>query len=379
MSVYTGIEVLQRESFARLRGRRVGLLANPSAVDRHLRSTVELVRAAPGVELAALFSPEHGFAAAAADGEHIASQRDPRTGVMIHSLYGETVKPTPAMLDGLDVIVCDLQDIGVRYYTYAWTLTYVLEAAGAAGIPVMVLDRPNPLGDRVDGEVLDMAYASMVGRAPIPIQHGLTLGELARLYNAQWNATPADLTVVACDGYQRGQSWEATGLPFVPTSPAMPHLSTVYQYPGACLIEGTNLSEGRGTALPFEIVGAPFIEADALAQRLNALGLAGVGFRPHTFKPTASKFVGDVCHGVQVHRLSGEFRPLLVWLHVISAVRQMHPDHFVWKELSFDRLTGSPDIRKRLHYNGEISVIIDSWKARIDAFHILRQEILLYD
>ncbi len=378
MSVHTGIEVLREDCFRVLHGKRVGLLTNPSAVDRFLRSTVDILRTAKGVNLVALFSPEHGFAAAASDGEHVASQIDPRTGLMIHSLYGATMKPTPDMFDGLDLVVCDLQDIGVRYYTYAWTVTYMLEAAGAAGIPVMVLDRPNPLGDWIDGQLLDMAYASMVGRAPIPIQHGLTLGELAKLFNTKWNPTPAELTVIPCDGYRCGMTWEETGLPFVPTSPAMPHLSTVEQYPGTCLVEGTNLSEGRGTALPFEIVGAPFIDSDKLIERLNTMNFIGTGFRPHSFKPTASKFAGEVCHGIQVHRVGSDFHPLKVWIAVISAIRHLYPDQFEWKPSHFDRLAGSSKLRQQIDAGESTNDIIASWADDLAQFQALRREVLIY-
>ncbi len=278
--VRTGIEVLRRDEFKPLRGLRVGLLTNPSGVDSTLISTVAILRREPDVRLAALFAPEHGVFAAAPDAERIPSTVDARTGLTVHSLYGEHFRPTRAMLADLDVVVCDLQDIGARFYTYLWTISHVLQALGEYGVPVLILDRPNPLGDTVAGPLLRPDCASFVGRYPIPIRHGMTLGELATLINATWNPQPADLTVIPCDGWGRSMTWEQTGLPFVPPSPAMPHLSTARQYPGACLIEGTTLSEGRGTALPFEIVGAPGIDGDRLADHLNGLGWSGVRFRP---------------------------------------------------------------------------------------------------
>ncbi len=377
MTVRTGIEVLNDDGFAALSGKRVGLLVNPSAVDRSLRSTVDILR--EQVQLAALFSPEHGFAASA-DQESIESHVDPRTGIPVHSLYRnwQSIKPTPAMLADIDVLVCDLQDIGARFYTYAWAVSQVLEGAGAAGVPVMVLDRPNPLGGRIDGPLLDMQLVSAVGRAPIPIQHGLTLGELMRLFNTQWNPTPASLSVIECRGYHHGLRWEDTGLPFVPTSPAMAHLDTVYQYPGACLVEGTNLSEGRGTALPFEIVGAPFIDPYALIAELEKLGLRGVAFRPHSFQPSSSKFAGEVCQGIQVHRQNDDFRPLAVWISVISAIRQLYPNHFEWNGTFFDKLAGNSILRQQIDAGESADQIVDSWGDAFVAFDKLRRDALLY-
>lgn len=379
--VRTGIEALIKTKFYDLRGKRVGLLTNPSAVTRGLVSAYDVFRTADAFTLAALFSPEHGFAAAAADGEHVASGTDPRTGVPVHSLYGPSLHPTPDMLRGLDVIVCDIQDIGVRYYTYAWTITHMIEAAGAANIPVIVLDRPNPCGSRVDGPLLDSAYASLVGRCSIPIQHGLTMGELMMLFNQQWNSTPADLTIQACDFYQREMTWEAMGLPFVPPSPAMPHLSTVQHYPGACLLEGTNISEGRGTAIPFEIFGAPSLSADDLADALNAEFDAetdGVRFRPHIFKPTASKFAGEVCEGVQVHRLNANFRPLVAWIGVIAAIRRLYPASFEWKEAHFDRLAGSDVLRGQIESGMSAHEIAAAWAVDHAAWAAL-PKMRLYD
>jgi uncharacterized protein YbbC (DUF1343 family) len=369
MTMRTGIETLIADGFTALRGKRVGLLTNASAVDARMRYTFDVLREA--VKVSALFSPEHGFAVSAADGEHVPSQHDPRTGIMIHSLYGSSYHPTPDMFDGLDVIVVDLQDIGVRYYTYAWTMTYMLEAAGAAGLPVLVLNRPNPLGEMIDGPVLDPAFASLVGRCPIPVQHGLTLGEFARLFNRNWNPTPGDVMVIG----EKAYGWDDT--PFVPTSPAMPHLSTVLHYPGACLVEGTNLSEGRGTALPFEISGAPYIDIDKLLDHLRAQNMPGVLWRPHTFKPTASKHASQVCFGVQAHRLNAEFRPLTVWIGLISAVRHLFPDSFAWNVDSFDRLAGSASLRTQIDAGMPLDEIAASWTEGLLTFAELRREALL--
>jgi uncharacterized protein YbbC (DUF1343 family) len=364
MTVLTGLEVLRGEHFKPLEGQRVGLMTNPSAVDRDLRSDYEIFCDAPEVNLTALFGPEHGFMGAAPDAEHIATTTDPRTGLPVYSLYGRTFRPTAAMLSGLDVLVCDIQDIGVRYYTYTWTVSHILEAAGEHGVRVMILDRPNPLGGVViDGPQLESAQSSFVGRFPVPVRHGLTLGELAQMINTRWNPTPADLTVIPCSGWRRDMTWQDTGLPWVPPSPNMPHLSTLWHYPGACLVEGTQLSEGRGTALPFEIVGAPWIDPLALAERLNAeawAGGMGARFRPHTFQPFHSKFAGQTCHGVQVHITDpARWRSIDVWLGVIMAIRALYPAEFAWLPAHpdtgthhFDRLIGAAWIRRQIEFDG---------------------------
>jgi uncharacterized protein YbbC (DUF1343 family) len=385
MSVKSGLDALIEQQFAPLAGKRVGLLTNPSAVTRDLVSAYDVFRRAPHLQLAALFSPEHGFAAVAADGEQVASSTDSQTGVPIHSLYGASLRPTRAMFDGLDVLVCDIQDIGVRYYTFAWTIMMAIEAAGEQGSDVLLLDRPNPLGDTIDGAPVAAGYASIVGYAPVPTQHGMTLGELARMFNGRWNPTPAALDVQPCVGYQRNMTWEQTSLPFVPPSPAMPHISTVRHYPGACLLEGTNISEGRGTALPFEICGAPFVDAAALAEHLNALELADVRFRPHSFKPTASKYAGEVCHGVQAHIIGAGFRPLLAWVAAISVLRHLYAGRWQWlppypgsPHLPFDRLAGSARLREQIDANVPLAELAAEWDAAASTFRAERQEYLLY-
>ncbi|WP_119066407.1 exo-beta-N-acetylmuramidase NamZ family protein [Aggregatilinea lenta] len=397
--VYTGLEVLQQDGFRRLAGLRVGLMTNPSAVDRHLNSTYRLLSSTPEVQLVALFSPEHGFLGAAPDAEQIASATDSRTGLPVYSLYGATFGPTAAMLEGIDVLVCDIQDIGVRFYTYAWTVSHILEAAGAQGVGVMILDRPNPLGGMVvDGPPLNPDLSSLVGRFPVPVRHGLTLSELAHLINTRWNAAPADLTTVRCANWTRSMTWDATGLPWVPPSPGMPHMSALWHYPGACLIEGTELSEGRGTALPFEIVGAPWVDALDLAEKLNAEDWAaalGARFRPHTFLPTQSKWAGDYCGGVQVYITDPErWRPIHVWLGAIITIYAQYPEHFHWLAAEsdtgmqhFDRLIGSARVRHDIdagiqagRSTGDIlSLITAEWDAHCHAFALERSPFLLYD
>lgn len=390
MAIRLGLEVLCEDDFALLRGRRVGLMTNPSAVDQRLTSAYTLLTGTPDVNVTALFGPEHGFAGAVSDGQRIASATDSRTGLPVYSLYGATYRPTATMLAGVDVLVCDIQDIGVRYYTYPWTVSHLLEAAGEHGVRVVILDRPNPLGGvRIAGPALDMSQSSFVGRFPVPVQHGMTLGELARWINATWNPTPADLAVVRCEGWQRDRLWEHTGLAWVAPSPNMPHLSTLHHYPGACLVEGTTLSEGRGTALPFEIVGAPWIDALALADQLNSESWAasmGARFRPHSFHPTASKWAGDECLGVQVHITDRAcWRPVDVWIGVIATIRTMYPDQFEWNERHFDRLIGSSWVRKEIEASGGKSIhamltrLAAEWIEDDNAFEIERRPYLLYD
>ena len=390
--VDNGIERLRNDDFERLAGRRVGLMTNPSGVDREFRSVIDILWQAPQVNLVALFSPEHGLIASAPDAEKVSSMRHMHTGLPIHSLYGDTYRPTEDMLANVDVVVCDIQDVGVRFYTYIWTVTNILEAAGQHGVEVMILDRPNPLGGlEVAGPSIDDGFTSFVGRFPIPIQHGLTLGELAQMVNDLWNPQPATLTVIQCEGWARTMKWADTGLPWVPTSPAIAHGCTLQHYPGACLVEGTRLSEGRGTALPFEVVGAPWIDAAELADRLNAQAWPGVHARPHTFLPTDSKWRGETCHGVQIHIIDeAVWRPVEVWLGVIREIRLMYPAQFEWLPPQsagveagnihhFDRLIGSAVVRHHIDEGLTLAEITADWAESCYTFKIRREPYLLYD
>lgn len=386
-TVRTGIDVLVADNFAPLHGMRVGLMTNHSGVNRDLVSTVRLLHHSDAVQLVALYGPEHGVAGSAGDGEAVADGRDPLTGLAVYSLYGDTMRPSAEMLAPIDVLVCDIQDVGARFYTYLWTVSHVLEACGAHEVGVMILDRPNPLGgEAIAGRGLDAPLASFVGRYDIPMQHGMTLGELGQMLNATVNPTPANLLVVPCQHLSRAMVWEDTGLPFVPPSPAMPTPTTAAHYPGACLLEGTNLSEGRGTALPFEVVGAPYVQADALADQLNALGLAGVRFRPQRFEPSASKHAGVMCEGVQAHITERRaYRPIETWLHVIHTIRQMYPDDFGWREpfregdaSIFDKLIGSARPREQLDSGVDVETIMAGWETYCNHFREQRTPHLLY-
>lgn len=391
MTVKVGLEILRESGYAALKDARVGLMTNPSAVDRDLNSAYQILTKAAGVKMRALFGAEHGFAGMAGEGEEIHSQTDARTGLPIYSLYGADARPSAGMLKNIDILVCDIQDIGARYYTYLWTITHILEAAGEQGARVIILDRPNPLGGlMIDGPILEPEMASFVGRFPIPIQHGMTLGELAQMTNALWNPTPADLMVIPCEGWTRDMTWEDTGLAWVPTSPNIPHLSTVYQYPGACLIEGTTLSEGRGTALPFEIVGAPALDGIELAERMNRLYWLGVRFRPHSFRPTAGKWEGLDCGGVQVHITDRDWwRPVETWLGLIMTIREMYPARSIWPLprsaklepgaiYHFDRLIGSETMRMGIEAGLPLDKLTRTWGEECDGFRAQREPYLIY-
>ncbi len=387
MPVSVGLEVLRNNQFAALNGKRIGLLTNPSAVTHDLISAYALLSNAEGVQLSALFSPEHGFLSNVRDGEKVDHAVDPRTGIPIYSLYGDSRKPSPAMLQDVDLIVVDIQDIGVRYYTYVYTLSYMLEACGENHVEVLILDRPNPLGgNQVIGPILAAGFESFVGRFPIPVCHGLTIGELAQLINQTWNPAPALVKIVQCEGWQRDMTWGDTNLPWVLPSPNMPKLETVWHYPGACLVEGTELSEGRGTSLPFEIIGAPWIDGMELAAKMNEVGLPGVRFRPHSFQPGASKFAGMVCHGIQAHITELiKFDPIKSWLKVVQMIHDLDTDHFSWLEpvhqgglYHFDRLMGTDEVRKCINSGQPLDNLFPLWKNTCMQFAQSRQQVLIY-
>lgn len=380
----TGLDALQADGFTLLRGMKVGLLTHPAAVDIQLRSPYHIFTSTEDLTLTALLSPEHGLWGIALNGEYVHSSIDPRTGIPIHSLYGQQMRPTLEMLEGLDALVVNLQDIGARYYTFIWTLTHALDAAGAYGLPVIILDRPNPYGGQlVRGPGIAPGYESLIGRVNIPILHGLTIGEFAKWYNARHNPTPGDVAVVTCRGWNRGMTWADLRRPWISTSPAMPHLSTLQHYPGACLIEGTTLSEGRGTYLPFEIAGAPGIEPTDLANMLNALALPGVAFRAHVFKPNLSKHKDTGCYGVQVHATGRDFDPVRSWLAVMVTVRRMFPEVFGWTppyndRMHIDLLAGSPALRGMVDSGASADDILAAWDDAARPFLTDRREFLLY-
>lgn len=386
--VRTGLETLLVNHPRLLKGNRVGLIAHQASVDSTHRHAIDLVSALRGVRLAALFAPEHGLWGVAQDHARIPNARDPRTGCRIWSLYGRQRAPTPEMLRSLDLLVLDLQDVGARYYTFIWTMALTLATCARAGIPLMVLDRPNPLGGvKVEGNVLDPRFVSFVGLYAIPVRHGLTIGELANLFNRQYRLG-CRLQVIPMNGWRRAMAWEDTGLPWIAPSPNMPAPDTARVYPGACLLEGTNLSEGRGTTRPFEYLGAPFMDPHRWAGALNRLDLPGVYFRPCYFQPTFHKYQGRICGGIQWHVLdSARFKPYLTGLAVVATARRLAPGRFAWrrppyeferKKLPFDLLCGTDTIRRAIEAGRSLRQIEASWQGDLARFKRLRQRFFLY-
>jgi uncharacterized protein YbbC (DUF1343 family) len=370
-----GISALLDARRELLRGRRVGVLTGASGVLPDLTSSAEaLIRAA---DVRALFGPEHGLLGAAAPGAHVAGAVHP-SGAPIHSLYGDQLAPTPGQLADLDVIVCDIQDIGCRFYTYAWTIVKLMQAAKATGVAVIVTDRPNPLGGAVEGPGVEAEQRTLVGLHDVPIRHGLTLGELARLADAEL-AIGCDLTVVACEGWRRAGHWASTGLPWAAPSPNIPTAATTLVYPGTCLVEGTNLSVGRGTALPFEWLGAPWLDGAALAETLNGMHLPGVRWRPVAFIPCVAPYAGELCGGVQPHVVDADaFRPVLSGLALVAAARSIGGEQFAWLAAHFDRLAGSPQVRAAIEAGAAPAEIVAGWRAYEAAFQERAASFLLY-
>jgi uncharacterized protein YbbC (DUF1343 family) len=375
--VRLGVEVLMSQT-DRKRW-RFGMLTNALATTSELVPSVDALRQA-GFQIVALFVPEHGFYGAALAGEKIASGYDPKRGIPVFSLYGETLKPLPEWLNGLDALLVDLPDVGCRFYTYAWTMSYLMEAAAQRGLPVIVLDRPNPInGVQVEGQSQREVVGSLVGRFPIAIRHGLTMGELAR-WLTQTQFPNARVEVIPCEGWRRAMWWDETGLPWVPPSPAMATLETATVYPGTCLVEGTNLSEGRGTVRPFEWIGAPFADEDEVAALLNKLNLPGVRFRPHRFIPSASKHAGEVCKGVQVHITDrNAFQPVRTGFCVLAAFKRLYRSAFAWREISIDRLMGTSAFRQAMDDADDPMTVALEWSTEPDeAFLRQRSACLLY-
>ena len=372
-----------------LAGLRVGLVCNPASVDADLAHASDLVFGSDGVTLAAIFGPQHGFRSDLQD-NMIESPHasDARRRVPIYSLYSETREPTAEMLTGLDLLVIDLQDIGARIYTFVYTMANCLRAAKKHGVPVVVCDRPNPIGGAaVEGPILRRGFESFVGLFPIPMRHGMTIGELARLFNDAFGIG-ADLRVELMGGWRRSDFFDATGLPWVMPSPNMPTLDTAVVYPGAVLFEGTQLSEGRGTTRPFELLGAPWVDAERFASDMNAQHLPGVRFRPAVFEPTFQKHARETCGGCQIHVTDRQaFRPVATGAALLAGFRRASAGRFAWRQLPYeyehdkmpiDILAGSPALREQVDQGASWQEIEASWQAGIDAFMGIRGRFLLY-
>lgn len=387
--VRTGLDVLLDERSSLLEGRRVALLVNATSVDASLELSLERLLRLRGVSVASLLSPEHGIFGVAQDMESVEDER--LLGVPVRSLYGsgsDSLRPAPGALAGIDAIVYDVQDVGSRYYTFLATLGYVMEAAREANVEVIVCDRPNPLGGvAVEGGTVRSAFRSFVGEHALSNRHGLTSGEAARFMN-EVSGIGCRLTVVPMSGYDRTLWYDQTGLPWVMPSPNMPTLDTAAVYPGACLFEGTNLSEGRGTTRPFELVGAPWIDGADLARALNALDLPGVRFRAVAFRPKHQKWRDQTCGGVQMHVTErARFKSLLSGVAVIHTVAALHPRRFEWRQepyefvenrLAIDLLAGNDVLRGQIERSDPLAVIEESWEPERRAYLAARESILLY-
>jgi len=376
--VVTGLEVLLSDPPESLLGKRIGLITNHTGIDREGGSGIDRLVASP-LKIVALFTPEHGLRGTAAPGEQVASGTDSRTGLPVHSLYGDTRKPTAGMLADVDVLVFDIQDVGARQYTYISTMALGMQAAPEKGIPFVVLDRPNPIGGEiVEGGLLDPGFASFVGMYPIPSRHGMTVGELARLFNARFEIG-ADLAVVRMEGWTRATWFDETGLPWVNPSPNIRRLEAAAHYPGTVYLEGTNLSEGRGTDLPFEQTGAPWLDAASVAEAMNALGLSGVRFEAVRIQvdSTAGKYPGESLPGVRLVMTDrATYRPIETVLRLIDLIRRTHPEEFKWGP-SMDRLAGTDQLRGAIDA-GKLDELLARWRVEAENFAREREPFLLY-
>ena len=386
--IKTGIEVLKDERFRRLEGKRVGLITNPTGVDNHLKSTIDILHEAPNVRLVALYGPEHGVRGNAHAGDTIGGSIDPATGLPVYSLYGKTRKPTRDMLRDVDVLVYDIQDIGCRSFTYISTMGLAMQAAAEAGIDFIVLDRPNPLGgERVEGCVVEDGYTSFVSQYPIPYVYGLTCGELARLLNEEGMiGARCRLHVVKMRGWRRRMDYAATGLPWVLPSPHIPHAETALFYPATGILgELGTLSIGVGYTLPFQLFAAPWIDAAQLARRMNALRVPGVSFRPIYLKPFYATCKGEFIQGVQVH-LTDARRAALSELQFLAMqeLATLYPSHNPLQMADsvrlrmFDKVCGSPEIRRRFSRRFRWDDVRDYWMKDADAFRRLSRKYYLY-
>lgn len=388
-SMRLGLEVLFESNISLLDGARVGLIVNPASISSRFEHAADLFYQHRRINLTALFGPQHGIRGETQDNMiEWRSFRDHRTGVPAYSLYGETRKPSKEMLDDVDVLVFDIQDIGTRVYTFIYTMALAMEAARECGKRFIVLDRPNPInGLQIEGGILEPAFRSFVGMFPIPMRHGMTVGELALLFNREFGIG-CELEVIKMEGWRRRMWYEETGLPWVLPSPNIPTVDTAIVYPGSVLIEGTNVSEGRGTTRPFEIIGAPFIDPHALIAELKEEQLSGVVFRSLHFQPAFQKFTGELCGGIQIHVIDrNSFKPVITGIAIISAIRRLHPDLFAWKtppyeyvvdKPPFDVINGSARLREQIEAGASLAEIEDGWRTELNLFAERRCSHLLY-
>jgi uncharacterized protein YbbC (DUF1343 family) len=388
--VVLGLESLCESRGDLIEGSRVGLVCNQASVDHSLNHAADVLRAAKGVNLTALFGPQHGIRGDLQDNMvETPHGTDTETGLPVYSLYSETREPTEEMLSDVDVIVCDLQDVGCRIYTFVYTMANCMRVARRLGKRVVVCDRPNPIGGvAVEGNLLEEGFESFVGQYPLPTRHGMTAGELARMFNEQWGIS-CELEVVPLEGWSRDLWFDETDVPWVLPSPNMPTLDSATIFPGTVHLEGTQVSEGRGTTRPFELIGAPYIEAGELARALESEGLPGVKFRPTNFQPTFQKHAGKTCGGVQIHVLDRqEFKPVLTGVAVVKAIFDLYGEDFKWKEPPyeyvfdknpFDVISGTDGLRKAFERGDTLAEIEESWRLGLENFLAERKRFLLYE
>lgn len=389
-NIKTGLELIEKKWPKNLIGARIGLLVHPASVNSSLEHSATICLRSKQFKIKALFGPQHGLYGETQDNMiEWEGFRDHKTGIQVYSLYGKARRPKPDMLKNIDVMVVDLQDIGARYYTFIWTLALVMDACQDLNKTLIVLDRPNPVGGHIlEGPVLRSEYKSFVGLHPLPIRHGMTIGEIA-IYLRDFFYAKLNLYIIPLKEWKRNMWFDETGLPWVLPSPNMPTIDTAIVYPGMCLLEGTNLSEGRGTTRPFEIFGAPFIDPDTLIKRLKGFGLTGVVFRPLYFLPTFQKYAGRLCGGAQIHVIDrGQYKSFKTAVAILKAVHDLYPKDFSWKEppyeyeealLPIDILAGTDRLRKDIEKGTGLRKMEAWWNDELNEFDKkLRRKYLLY-
>jgi uncharacterized protein YbbC (DUF1343 family) len=384
-----GLELFEEYWPKKLRGVRVGLLTHPASVNHRLEHAIDLFIKSRKIKLKALFGPQHGIRGETQDNMiEWKGFKDQKTGITVYSLYSHTRKPEPSMLDDIDVIVVDLQDIGSRYYTFIWTMDLCMEACADMGKAIVILDRPNPVGGSItEGPVLDVGYASFVARRAIPVRHGMTTGEIGNYLKNEFYPD-LEFHIIPMKGWRRKMWFDDTDLPWVMPSPNMPTLDTATVYPGMCLLEGTNLSEGRGTTRPFEIFGAPFIDPEYLIKALKTFRLSGVIFRPLFFQPTFQKYTGEVCGGAQIYITDRDkFKPFKTGVAILKAVYNLYPEDFRWKsppyeyesvKMPIDILAGTDRLRRDIEEGGDIKDMEEWWEEERKKFEKIRRRYLIY-
>lgn len=388
LKVVLGADILLSEKYDLIKGKKVGLIVNHTSILSNGKHLVDLLYEKNDLSVVAIFAPEHGFRGDTTGA--IENSRDSKTGIPIYSLYGKTYKPTREMLKGIDILIFDIQDVGARFYTYISTLGFAMETADENNIPIIVLDRPNPItGLYVDGPITEDSLKSFVAYASIPILHGMTIGEIATLYNENgWltNKMKANLIVVKMKGWKRNFWYDELNLNWIKPSPNMPTLSTAIVYPGTCLFEGTNVSEGRGTEKPFEFIGAPWLDSKKIIDELNKQMFKGVSFEEISFTPEwynfnshPPKFHNEKCNGIYIKVLDrNKFEAVKFGVGLIWAIKKIHPTEFKWKKETFDRLTGIKELRIQIDKSENLQNIFSDWNKKLNEFKLLREKFLLY-